>query len=219
MFLMTLVVPWFVPRHAGKAVHLDRLNELVRAQGRNVQNPRVGNPLHLACATEDAYHLPPCATAHRHRQRPTFADLFALASRLAGDGAVACVANADVWFDQSLDALDARGVGPGEVIALSRDDHGAGKTEARQRTAETWSQDAWIFRAPLLLPGLDFSPGQPGCDNRLAWELVNVHGKDVVNLCRDIRLRHEHRSGFRTARGRDAVQPPYLGVPPRGVLS
>lgn len=91
--------------------------------------------------------------------------------------------NADIFFDNSLlrfgdfSTLDLED----NVLALSKwKDEGDGERSLYLRTD---SQDAWIFRSPIrseALPYLDFSMGQPRCDNRLAFVLRAV-GHTVIN--------------------------------------
>ena len=134
--------------------------------------------------------------------RPPFAEMFAAANRRSGSDDINVIANSDVSFDETL-RLAADNLEVSECWALSRDDS--------QRPD---SQDAWVFRGPILVSaGCDFTPGLPGCDNRLAC-LLKEAGYHVLNPCLSVHVRHHHASGVRRYRRLDVVSGRYLQVPP-----
>lgn len=78
-----------------------------------------------------------------------------------------------------------------------------------------YSQDCWIVKTPILLnDNFKFYMGIPGCDNRIAYELLQMYG-DIINPCLDIKTYHLHNSAIRTYTvGHDSIRPPYCHILP-----
>jgi hypothetical protein len=151
-----------------------------------------------------------------HGRRCTYEDLFGYANeRFAGCPVV--VANADIYFDETLGRLRDYDLG-GRLLCLSRWNVEAdGSAWCFEFAA---SQDAWIFEAPLPSLSCAFHLGVPGCDNRLAWEAMQA-GLEVTNPARSIHAFHLHLSGVhRYSDGErihgetEAVPPCFLGPGP-----
>jgi len=151
--------------------------------------------------------------------RLPFSELFREVNRVSQDQQVVVVANADIYFDQSI--ADAAGITADRAYALTRwddrsdgvhlfsDEHGAPRCD---------SQDAWIFRAPIrqsLIDACDFTPGIRGCDNRLAYEIAKA-GYAISNPSKTIRAIHLHQTDIRRyGHGADDCVPkPYLLIDP-----
>ena len=125
-------------------------------------------------------------------RRLTYRDFFAYANRTLS-GRYAVVANADIYFDDSLARLGGCDLG-GRLLCLSRwDEQPDGGSRFFDHPA---SQDAWIFETPIREFPCDFLLGVPGCDNRLAHE-AGAAGLAVSNPSRSIRAHHLHASGIR----------------------
>ena len=112
--------------------------------------------------------------------RLKFSDAFRVANeRLAGRRVI--VANADIYFDESLRAVQQSSkLTPSTVLALSKwTPEGSSLTLPIRAD----SQDAWIFQTPMnenVITQSDFFFGAPRCDNRLAKILVDA-GYKVIN--------------------------------------
>jgi hypothetical protein len=128
----------------------------------------------------------------QQQQRVTYRKLFDYAnSYLTGQRVI--VANADIFFDETLALLDGHDLA-GELLCLSRWDVQAdGSATLFEHPG---SQDAWIFRAPIRPFACDFYLGLLGCDNRLAWE-AQQSGLKLSNPARSIRANHLHLSQVR----------------------
>jgi len=148
-----------------------------------------------------------------HR-RLRFRDAFEYAAtHLSGE--VVAVANADVFFDETLARIgDARSLDlTNRVFALVRWDWACARfetsdvsivsaavNETRRRSAgdcnrlepRTDSQDAWIFRSPLPAAALEsqIELGRARCDNRLAAFLEKAVGMDLASPSLSIRSNH-----------------------------
>lgn len=127
-----------------------------------------------------------------HRRRVTYRDLFDYASReLRGRRVI--IANADIFFDQTLARLDGYDLS-GRLLCLSRWDV---QPDGSARFFEhAGSQDAWIFQSPIPAFNCDFQLGVLGCDNRLAWEAQQA-GLKLSNPSRTLRANHLHLSQVR----------------------
>jgi hypothetical protein len=143
-----------------------------------------------------------------HRRRLRFDELFDYANqRFPGSGVI--IANGDIWFDETLTALENESLS-GRMLCLSRwDEDAAGALHHFDRPD---SQDAWVFEPPLPKIAAEFFLGTPGCDNRLAYEAERA-GLLVCNPSRSLRARHLHKSGVRRYSQQDRVFGPTRFVP------
>ena len=121
-------------------------------------------------------------------ERSTFASLFAHASH-TGPEAVWAIANADIYFDTSLEELRYFDLQE-RVVALTRWDV---TPEGNKHVGAPNSQDAWIFQSPIEIPGSDFHLGLSGCDSHLAY-LLWKHGRRPWNPSLDVKALHLHMS-------------------------
>lgn len=177
-----------------------RCGELLECVRRNAANPRIA-AIHLfveeprdPAALLAAY--PPLADPKvrlvAHGRRVTYQDLFSYANRELG-GRRVIIANADIYFDQSLARLDGYDLS-GKLLCLSRwDVQPDGSARFFEQPA---SQDAWIFHAPIRPFPCAFFLGVLGCDNRLAWEAAQA-GLALANPGRSLRAYHLHLSQIR----------------------
>jgi hypothetical protein len=143
-----------------------------------------------------------------HGRRSRYADMFAHANcELAGRRVV--LANGDIYFDQSLALLADMDL-KGRFICLSRWDVQA---DGSSRLFDhTFSQDVWIFQAPVCSIYSDFCMGSPRCDSRIAWEARQA-GLVVSNPSRSIKAHHLHMSGIRNTKQSREIRGDGLGVP------
>ncbi len=143
-----------------------------------------------------------------HGRRVTFRDLFDYASRkLAGRTVV--IANADIFFDQTLTRLDGYDLS-GKLLCLSRWD--VQPDDSTLFFEHAASQDAWIFQAPIRSFYCNFNLGVLGCDNRLAWEAEQA-GIKLSNPSRSVRANHLHLSQVRHYGERQRLPGPTASVP------
>jgi hypothetical protein len=127
-----------------------------------------------------------------HGRRLTYPDLFEYANQHFVDTTV-IIANADIFFDETLEQLDLEPM-ICRMLCLSRRDEDDGGIPVHYDCP--FSQDAWIFEAPLPRLACDFHLGKPGSDNRLAFEAERA-GFTVSNPSRSVRARHLHQSAVR----------------------
>jgi hypothetical protein len=138
-------------------------------------------------------------------KRPTYKDFFDFANKTFPAGVV-CLANADIWFDETLLNITDAQLDRRTFFACSRwgfTAHPNGQwfwDEGYDLNAPV-SQDAWIFRTPLEwnreVNDLAFELGHMRCDNVLAWTMQQS-GYRVLNPTlpgpKSLKLHHEHRS-------------------------
>jgi hypothetical protein len=123
---------------------------------------------------------------HNIGQRSTFADFFAYANNHIQTGDITIVANADIYFDATLQILkkgevhklDGKGIAirplvdmNKKVFALLRWDVVVNQTTGSRSLVyhpRSDCQDSWIFQVPLppLHDRCDFVMGRLRCDNR-----------------------------------------------------
>lgn len=135
--------------------------------------------------------------------RPSFADLFAQQDLLP-DGALLAVANADVVFDATLQAL-AGSLDRDHLAVLSRRELPAGPEappliRGVAGTPNVYSADAWIVKTPFG-PGRDFDYpiGSFYCDSFINGRLGRLSGVRVSNPCLDTHLFHVHDPRFNSS--------------------
>ena len=122
-------------------------------------------------------------------RRVTFRFLFDYANENL-KGQIVLVANADIYFDETLRRLQGYDLNR-KLFCLSRwDVQPDGSTVFFEHPS---SQDAWIFQAPIPEMNCDFHMGLPACDNRLAWEAEQA-GLLISNPSRTLHVNHLHLS-------------------------
>jgi hypothetical protein len=137
-----------------------------------------------------------------------YSDLFAYANDTLA-GCTVIIANADIFFDDSLALIDNISLS-GRMLCLCRWDENSDGLPAHFDRPD--SQDAWIFEAPLPRIEAEFHLGVPGCDSRLAFEASKA-GLTVSNPSRSVRARHLHRSTIRRYTESDRLRGPLRFVP------
>jgi Glycosyl transferase family 2 len=192
-----------------------RRSEFLECLQRNAANDLVSEVHVFVEAAQLALLDDPKLRRIEHGRRVTYRELFAYANEhLPGKRVI--IANADIYFDGTLARLADEDLS-GKLLCLSRwDVQSDGSSVFFEHP---WSQDAWVFDAPLPLFSCDFPPGVPGCDNRLAWEAAHA-GLTLANPSRSVRAHHLHLSQVRRYSERQrlpgpsaAVAPELLGTP------
>lgn len=159
-------------------------------------------------------------------ERLTFARAFAHASDRDPQGRMSwLLANADIWFDASLAVLADVSL-DGVVFALTRHDiRPDGSLALVVPEFAHGAQDAWVFKTPIALERMSsgFALGLPGCDNRIAHELLAA-GYKVFNPSLTIVARHldlargsdivGRNDGYRDARAQPVAGPGTYVPPP-----
>jgi len=131
--------------------------------------------------------------------RPTYGDCFALADKLYPNRRI-IIANADIYFNATLFILDHYDL-TNKFLAITRwnvlPDGGIKPYIWPNGQPAIASQDAWIFRAPLVSFVNDaICLGTHHCDGRIAYEAQLV-GLQVSNPCLTIQCCHLHLSDVR----------------------
>ena len=187
--MITLIQPWY------NSTNANRQTELFECLKNNLSNPLIDKVILFA------EHQPPITNDKLKvvfiGRRATFAEMFACPIQ-----GVKVVANTDIHFDGTLSqALDIK---DNECYALSRWDKVKGTLKPYHAPD---SQDVWIFANSPKGIG-NYSPGMPGCDNRIAREILDA-GYKITNPCLSINAIHLHESGYRTYSYKDTVHGEY----------
>ena len=208
---------------------MHRRGELLECIKRNVANDWIDE---VRIFIEDTTALETISDLGEHRKltliplgrRVTFRFLFDYANENL-KGQTVLVANADIFFDETLRRLNGYDLNR-KLLCLSRwDVQGDGSTVFFEHPS---SQDAWIFKTPIPEMNCDFYMGLPACDNRLAWEAEHA-GLQISNPARTLHANHLHLSGIHryterqrlpgsvksiTATALETQYPSELGPPP-----
>lgn len=131
--------------------------------------------------------------------RPTFRTFFRAVNHLTNPDDINVIANSDIYFKETPIAPKAN-----QCFALTRwegDNHFLNRND---------SQDTWIFLGQIKIPRYcDFALGRPGCDNRIAKELL-LNGYDVINPSLTIKTYHLHANPTDHTKAEKRVAPPYF---------
>ena len=140
--------------------------------------------------------------------RLTYDLFFRYASTLSG---YVALSNSDIFFNYSLANLFR------SPLYYTKSCFAQLRIESNGMLhAGPWSQDSWIFHSrwiPRVVKGSDFPLGKAGCDNRIAYLLVQ-EGFALYNEPWRIMTFHIHASGVRTYTQADKVLGPYLPIKP-----
>ena len=202
---MILITPYYVSPNE------ERNAELKRCLFNNLSNVRIDKIILLCDTTDAPVHdkiLPIFST-----ERPTYADAFGVLDkyllenpRLDPNNTISIVCNSDIYFSFDDTIILQSYLSGNNFLALSRWDVLGNETLLHKH----WdSQDSWIFKGKILPGNYDFKIGIPGCDNRIAYELIKA-GYNVINPCYKIKSYHLHNSGYRNYDdSTERIEPPY----------
>lgn len=172
----------------------DRLNEIVFCILQNLENPSVEAVYNLADGNNDDY-LPNIITKHKKYKLVsgykwlTYKSAFDFANSGLADKVV-CLINNDIFLDRwNISELPEK-----HVLALGRHEYnmknGNGTIDQNfARLFHSNTQDAWVFKAPILVEDCDFHLGKVGCDNAIAHRLKNS-GYSVFNKMEQYKIYH-----------------------------
>jgi hypothetical protein len=191
--MITLIQPWYV------SPNKDRNIEFKLCLAINLTNECIGKIV-LLCEH-------PCEVEHEKLMKINIGKRANYNDMLVHSNGITVLANTDIYFNDTL-AL-ALNIKENECYALSRWDEKKGNL-VPFHGADT--QDVWIFNNPKLKVG-DYGMGMPGCDNRIAKEILDA-GYKITNPCLSIQAIHLHESGYRTYTQKDTVHGNYHFVLP-----
>lgn len=165
----------------------------------NLANPHVEslhNILEPGVTVPDEFRNHPKYREKPHHRWMTYQDAFEYAgAELAGK--CVCVCNLDIFLDPSgTDWSQAAALVQREpiVFCLSRfefnpENKSAFVDPGFQRLGSANTQDAWIFKAPFVVPNSDFEIGTLGCDNAIAHR-IKLAGRVPVNMASRFKIFH-----------------------------
>ena len=140
----------------------------------------------------------------------------------APEDALVCIANSDIYLDDSWKALTSVNM-DSVFFALLRWDMKEDSDTPVLFGPRADSQDSWVVSARSVKArnwnweSLHFPFGQGGCDNAFTVEMLRQKFL-VVNPCMTLITHHVHMSGYRTYDPADVVEKPaYMYVNPSGI--
>lgn len=146
------------------------------------------------------------------RKREKYEDIFKLTEGKIAKNNLVILANLDIFFDDTLRYLSFFPDWSDTIMALTRWEFRGPRRRSRLLQVGN-SQDVWIWRNPLNKTGIkaDFAMGEPGCDNRIAYELAKNYR--VINPCKTIKCHHCHQFETPDYSQVEKVPPPYKTLP------
>ena len=171
-----------------------------------------------ATTSKQLPHIP-SLTVGNMLVRPPFNDFFAEMRSEKYKDSINILSNTDIFFDSnSLEAIKHyfENSVSNTCIALSRWDYYPDGSAVHYDRAD--SQDTWCFKGnPNFKTDKEYTMGEAGCDNKLAFELKQANF-NVVNPSKSIKTYHYHNTNIRNyiVNGQviKRIPPPYLLVEP-----
>ena len=147
-------------------------------------------------------------------KRPTFTNFFNIVNDTTGAKDLNIVVNSDIYLPDNIADIHPH-VSMDTVACMSRWELQSDGSLVQARGPRGDSQDAWMWRGKIReVDYSDFNLGVLGCDNRIAWEFMNV-GYRLINPCETFKITHVHNSKVRNYRYNDLndkVSGPYQFV-------
>lgn len=173
--------------------NIDRRNEFLQALKLNAENTYIKR-LYVLCESGEEFitNFSPKIEIVKCENRPKFKDLIIFANTRSSR-LIKIIANTDIYFDETLSkAVNLKNK---EVYCLTRwNQIDAGQIEFFLNIK---SQDSWIFKGILPDNIGEYFMGVPGCDNRLAAELLANEFK-ISNPSLSVHSIHLHATEKRT---------------------
>ena len=198
-----------------------RRMELAFALEKNLKHPHLTKIHALVETPEDAKFVQDIdfteklTISETQGRRLTFAAAAKYAEQNLPSGSVVAIANADIFFDESLLHLgDTRSLDlDKKVLALTRWEWTCGllETSIRRRDCVEFhpridSQDVWIFRTPLTVMA-DVELGRPRCDNHIAALLAkNYQLSSPSLLIRAIHIQTPRNKTLRSYTSKEEIK-------------
>jgi hypothetical protein len=140
-------------------------------------------------------------------EKLTYDFFFNRINELTGPDDINIICNSDIFFDDTIRL--ASHLKHNASFALSRWDY---INEHNIKLFDRCdSQDTWIVRGFIKHVKGDFTLGKKGCDNRIAYELLDA-GYRPTNPSRSIKTYHVHNSNVRNYSHNDTVRGKYQTV-------
>lgn len=180
-----------------------RIEEYIACLEKNLAHPRIAH-IHVVFEHNQDTHsvildylLSKNISINFVKTKPSFGLLFDIVNNYYADQQV-IVSNADIYFNETLNLLDEYDL-TDKFLALTRWDVKAdGTLTPYFKVKNTYSQDTWIFKAPLKkFKDASMLIGTCGSDNKIAFQAGAV-GLQVLNPCWSIQCCHLHLSNLRT---------------------
>ena len=146
-------------------------------------------------------------------ERPTYNDYFKVTERCSG---INIISNTDIYFNETLQLVKDYDWKKDICFALCRWDAQVHGYPVHYNHRD--SQDCWIFYGAVnQMKGADFGFGICGCDNKIAFLLVDA-GYNVIDPSLSVQSIHVHLSGIRNYDVvKDRVPPPYKLLDPQTI--
>jgi hypothetical protein len=212
-----LLVQYYTVQSKDSEYQRKRQAEVDHCFLKNIQNPQLSE-IHVLTEHSFDFSFAPDTTKIKQTiigKRLSYEDAFNYYNEHLGN-TICILANADIYTDESLEILDHLNF-TNTVLAINRYENDHDEKPALLHGLEincntviippytpmTWSQDAWIWKAPYIyVPNSNFHLGLSGCDNYIIY-LMMIAGLIVYNPSRLLSINHYDRmSTTTTANGK-----------------
>jgi len=192
----------------------ERVSEYLECIQKNIENQYI-DKIYIMCDEGSEFnHIQHSKIVLlNNMMRATYRKMFEVINEITTSYDINIIANTDIYFDNTIKLIFNK-INSNRVFCLTRwDIKENGQSLFHDRRD---SQDAWIFLGKIR-DGMQasFFLGKPGCDNRIAYEIMNA-GYEVLNPSLSIILNHIHSSNIRnySPSTNDRVPKPYVYLNP-----
>jgi hypothetical protein len=148
-------------------------------------------------------------------KRLTFAEVFMWIYKNAPNDALICIANSDIYLDESWRQMWSINMNSTFFALLRWDEQTDTTLPPKLFGPRSDSQDTWVISAKAVKSrvwnwdSLDFPFGKGGCDNAITIEMLRQKFF-IVNPCMSLITHHVHNTSYRTYDPADIVSKPVL---------
>ena len=108
-------------------------------------------------------------------------------------GQSVCLMNADTFVDAESPWFQIRELSTNVILCQTRHElRESGELQMEPDYLHTWgrnTQDAWVWKSPIVVPNVDFELGRLGCDNAIAHRFKSA-GYVTVNRGSQLKVGH-----------------------------
>ncbi len=157
-------------------------------------------------------------------KRLTYYDFFKTVCDIAPDNCIVILANADIYFDNTLNDINKLNMSDKMMALLRWDVQQYRDDPPKLFGPRPDSQDSWIFLSDSIKSrtwdpsNFNYQLGMPGCDNRLLADIIRMKFL-IANPALTIKSYHIHTTNIRNYTPANKVESPiYVFITPTNIL-
>ena len=207
--MINLITSFFRPKQQ------KRIDELIKCLKKNIESHYIKKIYLFMENKEDIEYLKATIKITRNKiqlilwdRQPFYSDYLNLANQLKDE--ICMISNADIWLKQcDNDLLNLLNEQPNIAYSLTRHEYdGSTPMITTFSVGDAGSFDAFLFKTPKFVTGnIDHVQNIPGSEHIFKYFMENSANITFLNVCKDIVIVHEHKSGIRNYQNGDLIFP------------